>query len=131
MYDLLNQRQDVLAERAYAPWTDMEDLLRQQKIPLYAVESMHPLLDFDIIGFSLPYESLYTNVLNVLDLAQIPLRSSDRTEDHPLIIAGGHACFNPEPMHAFLDAFMIGEGEEVMLEVVDCYQNWKSSSARS
>ena len=80
-----------------------------------------------IIGFSIPYESLYTNVLNVLDLAQIPLYSKDRTEADPLIIAGGHACFNPEPMHAFMDAFVIGEGEEVMLEVVDCYQRSKKA----
>jgi radical SAM family uncharacterized protein len=127
LYDLLNQRPDVLAERSYAPWTDMEELMREHQVPLYGVESLHPLKDFDIIGFSIPYESLYTNVLNVLDLAQIRLYSKDRTETDPLIIAGGHACFNPEPMHAFMDAFVIGEGEEVMLEVVECYQRSKDS----
>jgi radical SAM family uncharacterized protein len=122
LYDLVNQRPDALAERAYAPWVDMEEQLRLHAIPLYALESKHALADFDILGFSLPYETLYTNVLNMLDLAGIPLRSSDRTSAHPLVIAGGHACFNPEPMHAFIDAFVLGEGEEVIGEILDAVQ---------
>ncbi|HEY5157828.1 MAG TPA: TIGR03960 family B12-binding radical SAM protein, partial [Anaerolineales bacterium] len=125
LYDLVNQRPDALAERAYAPWVDMEGLMRSNGIPLYSLESKHPLADFDILGFSLPYETLYTNTLNLLDLAGIPLRAADRGASDPLIIAGGHACFNPEPMYAFIDAFVIGEGEEVLLEIIDTHQRAK------
>lgn len=127
LYESLNQRSDVLAERAYAPWVDMETLLRENNIPLYSLETFHPLAAFDIIGISLPYETLYTNTLNILDLSGIPLFSHQRTENHPLIIAGGHAAFNPEPMADFIDAFVIGEGEEVIHEIVNCYQSWKPS----
>lgn len=127
LYDLLNQRQDVLAERAYAPWVDMEAQMRLHNVPLYSLETKHPLASFDILGFSLPYETLYTNTLNLLDLAGIPIHSADRTTEHPLIIAGGHAAFNPEPMHAFIDAFVIGEGEEVIQEIIDAHQTWKLS----
>lgn len=127
LYDLINQRPDAWAERAYSPWTDMEAAMRQAGIPLYSLESKHALVDFDILGFSLPYETLYTNTLNALDLAGIPLFSSDRDETHPLIIAGGHACYNPEPMHAFMDAFVIGEGEDVIQEIIAAHQDWKAS----
>ncbi len=127
LYDQLNRRPDVLAERAYAPWTDMEAEMRAGGVPLYSLESKHALAEFDIVGFSLPYESLYTNVLNMLDLAGLPLFSADRNEQHPLVIAGGHAAFNPEPMSAFIDAFAIGEGEEVIHEIVDACQAWKTS----
>ena len=99
--------------------------MRAGSIPLYSLETKHPLAAFDIVGFSLPYETLYTNALNLLDLAGIPLRSSDRTEADPLVIAGGHACFNPEPMHAFIDAFVIGEGEEVIQEIINVVQKFK------
>ena len=129
LYELLNKRSDTLCERAYVPWLDMEDEMRQAGIPLYSLESFHPLKEFDIIGFTLPYETLYTNVLNAIDLAGIPLRACERDENHPLIIAGGHACFNPEPMSAFIDAFVIGEGEEVIHEIVDAHQKWKKSSS--
>lgn len=125
LYDLLNQRPDVLAERCFSPWTDMEAVLRSTGIPLYSLETKHPLASFDIVGFSLPYETLYTNTLNILDLAGIPLFTSERTVSDPLIIAGGHATFNPEPMHAFIDAYAIGEGEEVIQEIVDTHQAWK------
>ena len=128
LYDQLNQRNDVLAERTFVPWTDMESLMREYQIPLYSLESKHSLSDFDIIGFSLPYETLYTNTLNALDLAGIPIWSKERDESHPLIIAGGHSTFNPEPMHAFIDAFVIGEGEEVIHEIVDVYQTWEKSN---
>jgi radical SAM family uncharacterized protein len=127
LYDLVNQRTDALAERAYAPWLDMEEQLRENQIPLFSLESKTPLKNFDIIGFSLPYETLFTNVLNILDLADIPPYASARTNEHPLIIAGGHACFNPEPMSSFIDAFAIGEGEEVIHDIIDAYQQWKSS----
>ncbi len=125
LYDLVNCRPDALAERAYAPWVDMEARMREHGIPLYSLETKHPLAEFDILGFSLPYETLYTNTLNILDLAGIPLRSADRNESHPLIIAGGHACFNPEPMHAFMDAFVIGEGEDVIHEIIDTVKKYK------
>jgi len=127
LYDLLNKQADVLAERCYAPWVDMEALMRVHGIPLYSLETRHPLHDFDILGFTLPYESLYTNVLNTLDLAGIPLLSVERGKEHPLVIAGGHATYNPEPMHAFIDAFVIGEGEEVIIEIVETYQQWKAA----
>ncbi len=129
LYDGLNNRADVLAERAYAPWTDMEAEMRAQNLPLYTLESKHALVDFDILGFTLPYESLYTNALNILDLAGIPLHSMDRTEQHPLVIAGGHAAYNPEPMSRFIDAYAVGEGEEVIHEIVDAHQRWKATGA--
>ncbi|MBN1535089.1 MAG: TIGR03960 family B12-binding radical SAM protein [Anaerolineales bacterium] len=129
LYDQINQRQDVLAERAYAPWLDMELMMRRENLPMYSLETMHPLASFDILGFSLPYETLYTNVLNILDLAAVPLYSSQRSLQHPLVIAGGNATFNPEPMHAFIDAFAIGEGEEIIHEVIDQYQKWKTLHA--
>jgi radical SAM family uncharacterized protein len=127
LYDLLNRRPDTLAERAYCPWTDMEAALRAAHLPLFSLESHHPLADFDILGISLPYESLYTNTLNILDLAGLPVRSADRTGDHPLVIAGGYACYNPEPMHAFVDAFVIGEGEKVIEEIVALHQDWRAA----
>jgi radical SAM family uncharacterized protein len=122
LYDQVNQREDALAERAYAPWLDMEAQMREHGIPLYSLESKHALAEFDLVGFSLPYETLYTNTLNVLDLAGIPLRSIERDDRHPLIIAGGHSTMNPEPMHAFIDAFVIGEGEEVIHDIIEVLQ---------
>jgi radical SAM family uncharacterized protein len=127
LYESLNQRSDTLAERAFVPWADMEAAMRTAQVSLYSLETKHPLAAFDIIGFSLPYETLFTNTLNALDLAGIPLFSSERSSAHPLIIAGGHAAFNPEPMHAFIDAFVIGEGEEVIHEIVEVYQAWRRS----
>jgi radical SAM family uncharacterized protein len=129
LYEIINQRQDALAERVYSPWTDMEDALRQSSLSLYSLETKHLVQDFDILGISLPYETLYTNTLNLLDLSGIPLFTSQRDESHPLIIAGGHATYNPEPMHAFIDGFVIGEGEEAINDVIDVYQAWKKSTA--
>ena len=129
LYDILNQPPDILAERAFAPWHDLEAQLRENNIPLFSLESKHPMAQFDIIGLSLPYESLYTNALNVLDLAGIPLLASERGSEHPLIIAGGQACFNPEPMADFIDAFVIGEGEEVTLEFIHAFEALKQSGA--
>jgi radical SAM family uncharacterized protein len=125
LYDLVNQRPDMLAERVYAPWIDMETELRAADVPLYSLETRHALADFDVIGFSLPYEQLYTNVLNMLDLAGLPLRAVDRTAEHPLVLAGGSGCYNPEPMAAFFDAMVIGEGEEVIFEVIEAYAAWR------
>lgn len=125
LYDQVNQREDALAERVYVPWYDMETLMREHGIPLYTLESKRPLACFDLIGFSLPYETLYTNTLNALDLAGIPVRSIDRDETHPIIIAGGHSTMNPEPMHTFIDAFVIGEGEEVIHDIIEVVKKWK------
>ncbi len=127
LYDLINQRSDALAERAFSPWSDMEGAMRHAGLPLYSLESKHSLADFDIVGFSLPYETLYTNTLNALDLAGIPVLAAERDDSHPLVIAGGHATFNPEPMHTFIDAFVIGEGEEVIHEIIDAHQRWRQS----
>ncbi|MDE2635571.1 MAG: TIGR03960 family B12-binding radical SAM protein [Chloroflexota bacterium] len=117
LYHQVNQQPDMLAERAFSPWLDMETLMRQQGIPLYSLETRHPLREFDLLGISLPYEQLYTNALNLLDLANMPVLSRERDERFPLVIAGGHACFNPEPMADFIDAFVIGEGEEIIVEI--------------
>ncbi|HAD05743.1 MAG TPA: TIGR03960 family radical SAM protein [Anaerolineaceae bacterium] len=125
LYHILNQRTDVLAERVYLPWIDMETAMRQHGIPLYSLESKTPVRQFDILGITLPYETLYTNVLNLLDLAGIPLHSSERTIQDPLVIAGGHAVFNPEPIAPFFDAFAIGEGEEIIHDIINAYQEWK------
>jgi radical SAM family uncharacterized protein len=125
LYELLNRQPDVLAERVYAPWSDMAALLRAKDIPLSSLETGHPLKDFDIIGFSLGYELTYTNVLNMLDLAQIPVLASERNDSHPLVIAGGGCVLNPEPMADFIDLFVIGEGEEVLPELLDCLRDWK------
>jgi len=129
LYELLNHQPDVLAERVYAPWVDMEAALRARGIPLFSLESQRPLRDFDIIGFSLGYELTYTNVLNMLDLAGLPVLTTERNDSHPLIIAGGGCALNPEPMADFIDLFVIGEGEDVALELVDCFREWKGSRA--
>mgnify|MGYP003586137595 FL=1 len=127
LYETINNRSDALAERSYVPWLDMEKAMREKNLPLYSLESKIPLSQFDLIGFTIPYESLYTNVLNALDLAGIPLRSADRGTESPIIIAGGHAAYNPEPMAPFIDAFVIGEGEEVIHEIINALQNAKSA----
>ena len=128
LYDILNALPDVLAERAYLPWVDMITALRETHIPLYSLESKRPLTDFDIIGVSLPYEQLYTNLLEMLDLAGLPLQAAERDERHPLIVAGGHATFNPEPVSDFVDAFVIGDGEETVVEVVRAYEETRGKS---
>lgn len=119
IYDQINRRPDMLCERAFAAWADMEQLLREHKVPLFSLETRHSLRDFDILGFSLGYEQTYTNVLTMLDLAGVPIRAEDRTDDDPLVIAGGNCVFNPEPMARFFDVFVIGEAEEVLGELVD------------
>jgi radical SAM family uncharacterized protein len=128
LYDLVNRREDALAERAYAPWIDMESVLREHQIPLFSLETKHALVEFDIVAFSLPYETLYTSALNILDLSGIPIFADQRGPQHPLVIAGGHSTFNPEPMHAFVDAFVIGEGEEVINEIIDCVGDAKNKN---
>ncbi|MCL6430831.1 MAG: B12-binding domain-containing radical SAM protein, partial [Anaerolineae bacterium] len=119
LYDLVNRRPDMLAERAYTPWPDMAAAMRRAEIPLYSLETRHPLAEFDVVGFTLQYELNYTNVLEMLDLAGIPLHSGERDERWPLVIAGGSSNYNPEPLADFFDLFAIGEGEEVLFELLD------------
>ena len=129
LYELLNSQPDVLAERVYAPWVDMEAVLRARGIPLASLESKRPLKNFDIIGFSLGYELTYTNVLNMLQLAQIPVLAAEREHSCPIVIAGGTCTLNPEPMADFIDFFVIGDGEEISLELLDCFRDWKGKAA--
>ncbi|MDP3791831.1 MAG: TIGR03960 family B12-binding radical SAM protein [Candidatus Omnitrophota bacterium] len=122
LYGILNKRDDCLAERVFSPWPDFEKVLRDNNISLFSLESRRPIKEFDIIGFSLAYELNYTNVLNLIGLGNIPLRSSERSDGDPLIIAGGPASFNPEPMAEFIDAFVIGDGEGAIGEIVEAYK---------
>ncbi len=119
LYHAINKRDDALCERVFAPWTDMEAEMRKRRLPLFTLESWRPVREFDVVGFTLQYEMTYTNILNMLDLAGIPLRALDRNEEHPLVIAGGPCAFNPEPVAPFFDAIVIGEGEEVIHEILD------------
>jgi len=130
LYKIINDQPGALAERVYAPWVDMEALLRQHNIPLFSLETRHHLKDFDIIGFSLGYELTYTNVLNILDLAQIPLFSYQRNSSHPLIIAGGSCALNPEPMADFIDLFVIGEAEEAISKLLDVFRTFKGNKKK-
>jgi len=123
LYGVLNNIDDVWCERVFAPWTDMEQEMRENSIPLYGLESYDSIRDFDIIAFTIGYELSYTNILNMLDLAGIPLRSADRGENDPIIIAGGACCYNPEPMADFIDLFVVGEGEDVVVELVDAFKS--------
>jgi len=129
LYELINAQADVLAERVYAPWPDMEAVMRKQDIPLFSLESRRPLKDFDVIGFSLGYELTYTNVLNMLHLAGIPVLAAERDGAYPLVIAGGCCALNPEPMADFIDLFVIGEGEEVVPELLDSLREGKRNGA--
>ncbi|OQY45826.1 MAG: B12-binding domain-containing radical SAM protein [Anaerolineaceae bacterium 4572_78] len=122
LYDIVNKEDDFLAERVFVPWFDMEEVMRSENIPLFSLETQHEIRDFDMIGISLPYEQLYSNVLTLLDLGNMPLKSESRDTSYPLIFAGGSAVFNPEPMADFIDFFVIGEGEEVLLEIAHLYQ---------
>ena len=122
LYGVMNEEPGVWCERSFAPWGDMEDEMRKAGLPLYALESGDPLDRFDIIGFSLGYEMAYSNVLNMLDLAGLPLRSADRPELAPLVVAGGTCCYNPEPLAPFMDLFVLGEGEEVTLEYIRLFR---------
>lgn len=122
LYHVLNSRAEIACERAYAPWPDMEQALRQAGMPLYSLETKRPLASFDIVGFSLLYEMCYTNILAMLDLAGIPLRAAERGADAPLIVCGGPCACNPEPLAPFMDAVMIGDGEEMIVELVEAYR---------
>jgi len=130
LYHILNSKKEIACERVFAPWGDMEKVLRNKKIPLSSLESSTPLNQFDIVGFSLQYELCYTNALNMLDLSNIPLFSKDRDERFPLIIAGGPLTFNPVPVADFFDAMVIGDGEEVVLDICDLASQWKETGGK-
>ena len=125
LYHLLNKQEGVAAERVYAPWIDMEAKMRERNIPLRTLETEKRLCDCDIVGFTLQYELSYTNILNMMDLGGIPVLAADRTDEHPFVIVGGPCVFNPEPLADFIDFAVIGEGEEVMQELMECYKLWK------
>ena len=127
LYSLFNSRDDIWCERVFAPWVDFEAVMRENDIPLFSLESRDPLSEFDIIGFTMQYEMSYTNLLNMLDLGGVPIRSEDRKELKNLVVAGGPCVCNPEPIADFVDVFFLGEGEEVDLEVIDLYKKYKLS----
>ena len=126
LYSQFNSREDIWCERVFAPWVDFEEKMREHNIPLFALESRDSIKAFVFIGFTLQYELSYTNVLNMLDLAGVPLRSEDRKDLSPLVVAGGPCVCNAEPLADFVDLFFLGEGEEVDLEVIDLYKEFKA-----
>ena len=130
LYEIINKREDALAERAFSPAVDMEKLMRERQIPAFSLETYRSLNSFDIVGFTTQHELCYSNILNLLELGHIPLRSEERKEDDPLIIAGGPGAFNPEPLSPFIDLFVIGEGEEIVGEIIEVYKRWKNSFVR-
>ncbi len=127
LYDMFNRREDTWCERVYSPWTDLDKVLREKGIPLFTLESQDPVRDFDFLGITIQFEMCYTNILQILDLSQIPLHASDRTEKDPFVIGGGPCTYNPEPLADFFDIFYIGEGETVYDELLDAYKIWKKS----
>lgn len=128
IYDMLNQFEDVWCERVYSPWVDLDKIMREEKIPLFALESQDPIKDFDFLGITIQYEMCYTNILQVLDLAQIPLLAKDRGEDMPIVIGGGPCTYNPEPIADFFDIFYIGEAETRYRELLDLYKTCKAGN---
>jgi radical SAM family uncharacterized protein len=129
LYHMINRRSDAVAERVFAPWVDMEQEMRQAKLPLFTLESWRPVRESDLLGFTLQYEMSYSNVLNMLDLAGIPLLAADRGEEDPLVMAGGPCAYNPEPLAEFLDFVVLGEGEEAILDVLDVYAECRRQQA--
>jgi radical SAM family uncharacterized protein len=130
LYEVLNEQPDVLAERTYAVWPDLEKLMRQHGVPQFTVDSHRPVGEFDLLGVSFATELGYTNLLTALDLAGIPLYAARRTDEHPVVIAGGHAAFNPEPIAEFIEAAVLGDGEEAVLEITDVVRRWKAQGRR-
>ena len=127
LYDMFNKREDVYCERVYSPWTDLDRIMRKEQIPLFALESQDPVKEFDFLGITIQYEMCYTNILQILDLSQIPLKSCDRDESCPIVIGGGPCAYNPEPLAPFFDIFYMGEGETVYFELLDKYKEWKKA----
>jgi len=131
LYDIINKREDALAERVFAPAEDMEKQMLENNIPLFSQESYRPLNEFDIVGFSLQHELCYTNVLHMLNIGNIQLKAGKRGEDEPLVIAGGPAAFNPEPLTDFIDLFVIGDGEDIINEIIAVYSSWSKKGKKS
>lgn len=129
LYDMFNQREDIWCERVYSPWTDLDKIMREENLPLFALESQDPIKDFDFLGITIQYEMCYTNILQILDLGHIPMLAKDRTKEDPFVIGGGPCAYNPEPLADFFDLFYIGEGETVYFELMDAYKEWKVSGA--
>ena len=130
LYSLINERENYWCERVFAPWPDMEEVMQREGIPLYALESMDPVGAFDFVGFTLQYEMSFTTILHMLDMAGIPVRQCDRGENiAPMVVAGGPCCCNPEPLADFFDLFILGEGEEVNLELMDLYKEMRDAGA--
>ena len=127
LYSMFNSREDIYCERVYSPWMDLDPIMREKNIPLFTLETQEPVKNFDFLGITLQYEMCYTNVLQILDLAQIPLHAADRGEDMPIVIGGGPCAYNPEPLADFFDMFYIGEGETVYFELLDCYKENKKN----
>ena len=127
LYAMFNRREDVWCERLFSPWTDLDKVMREQHIPLFALESQDPVKNFDFLGFTIQYEMCYTNILQVLDLSGIPLHAADRTEEDPIVIGGGPCAYNPEPLAAFFDMFYIGEGETQYDALFDLYKKNKQN----
>ena len=130
LYTLFNNRDDVWCERVFSVWPDLHKIMKEEGIPLFALESQDPVKDFDFLGFTLQYEMAYTNVLQVLDLAGIPMHAEDRTEDDPIVIGGGPCAYNPEPLADFFDMFYIGEGETNYYQLFDLYEEFKKNGRR-
>ena len=127
LYDMFNRRGDTWCERVYSPWSDLDKVLREKNIPLFALESQDPVRDFDFLGITIQFEMCYTNILQILELSHIPLHASERTAADPFVIGGGPCTYNPEPLAEFFDIFYIGEGETVYDELLDVYKSWKGS----
>jgi radical SAM family uncharacterized protein len=127
LYEILNERDDAAAERSYAPWGDLEAVMRRERIPLFSVDTHRPAGEFDVLAFNLSAELTYTNLLNCVDLAGVPVRADERRPEHPLVAAGGHCTYNPEPLADFLDFVVLGDGEEVVSEITEVIREWKAS----
>ena len=127
LYDMFNQREDVWCERVYSPWLDLHKIMKEEQIPLFALESQDPIRDFDFLGITIQYEMCYTNILQILDLSRIPIHSRDRSEADPIVIGGGPCTYNPEPLAEFFDIFYIGEGETVYDELLDAYKEYRAA----
>ncbi|NFP92574.1 TIGR03960 family B12-binding radical SAM protein [Clostridium sporogenes] len=130
LYYILNERKDTFCERVFAPWPDMEKIMREENIPLYGLESKDPIKDFDFIGFTLQYEMSYTNILNMLDLAGVTIKASERGEEEPIVMCGGPCAYNPEPIYNIADMFVLGEGEELNTKILDLYKKYKGKGKR-
>ena len=127
LYDMFNRREDVYCDRVYSPWTDLDKIMREKDIPLFAVESQEPVKSFDFLGITIQYEMCYTNILQILDLSKIPLLAKERTEEDPIVIGGGPCTYNPEPIADFFDMFYIGEGETQYYALIDLYKEHKKN----